>query len=282
MENRVIVNQRFGHLVTKEYLGVIKHRKTWKLQCDCGKEVIKAETNLFAKDFKGFCTSRCFYLYDITGNRYGRLLVKECVQKEGKRKYKCLCDCGNEVVVLANQLKSGNTKSCGCYKIENAIEKATIHGKSKTPLYMIWNGMKSRCFNKNNKHYKDYGGRGITICKDWCNFENFYNWSVNNNYHKGLSIERIDVNDDYKPENCKWITISEQNENKRNNRLVTYNGETKPLFLLCKEKGLNYKMVLRRLQLGWDIKEAIELPKIPTGCKKKYILGDVKVRTFNG
>ena len=137
--------------------------------------------------------------------------------------WECKCDCGNIVYVTSNNLRNGNTHSCGCIKKEMLRNKRTKHG-AKTPnadndlkrLYSIWKSMKTRCNNPNCKDYKDYGGRGIIICDDWLNsFDTFREWAVANGYNKSLSIDRVDVNGNYEPSNCRWATALEQAHNKR-------------------------------------------------------------------
>lgn len=130
--------------------------------------------------------------------------------------WKCVCDCGRTTIVNGQNLKSGNTTSCGCYGIERRNNASKTHGKSNTRLHRIWKAMHSRCYNKKYHAYKYYGGRGITICEEWLhNFKTFYDWAMANGYEENLTIDRIDPNGNYSPNNCRWVTMELQNKNKR-------------------------------------------------------------------
>lgn len=154
-------------------------------------------------------------LIDLTGNVYGRLTVIE--RAENYKHYTCWlckCECGNEAVVRSSDLRFNKTKSCGCLRKEFAQKLNNKHGKSKTTEFKIWKGINQRCNNKNNKSYEDYGGRGIKVCKRWSKFENFL-VDMGEMPPKKHSIERIDVNGDYEPSNCKWASVIEQSRNHR-------------------------------------------------------------------
>ena len=195
---------------------------------------------------------------DLEDKKFGRLTVLLPVGSlKGKKYWLCKCDCGEEICVNTNSLTSGKTKSCGCYAKERAIESNIKHGKRHTRLYNIYCGMKTRCYNTNNYKLKNYGERGIKICDDWLNdFMSFYNWALENGYTETLTIERIDVNGDYEPSNCKWIEMGEQSKNKTCNRVIEYQGITKILSEWCKELGLNYKKVHSRLCYGCPVENA--------------------------
>lgn len=153
------------------------------------------------------------------GNRYNRLIVIGEVEKKSRRRYlKCVCDCGEETVVRSDKLKSGHTKSCGCLQRErtrDALSKTKTHGMTNSNEYYVWCGMKSRCFNENNKSYKNYGGRGITVCDRWRDsFENFYK-DMGPRPSSTHQIDRINNDGNYEPDNCKWRTPSENCLNRR-------------------------------------------------------------------
>ncbi len=152
---------------------------------------------------------------DLTGKKFHRLTP---VKYLGNCKWLCQCDCGNTINVFTQNLKRNNTKSCGCLNKELASQRMTTHGKGNSRIYHIYHGMKERCYTKSNSCYKNYGGRGIKVCDEWLHdFMAFYKWSMNNGYDDSLTIDRIDVNGNYEPKNCRWVTNIEQQRNKRNN-----------------------------------------------------------------
>lgn len=191
-------------------------------------------------------------LIDLTGKRFGRLTVigkaDDITDINGRvfHTWKCKCDCGNIVdSVRTYYLTNGQKKSCGCFQNESNSEVHTKHCKRKTRLYGIWQSMKTRCNNKNHKYFKNYGGKGINVCKEWTDdFQAFYDWAMSNGYADGLSIDRIDSKGNYEPSNCRWATPMEQTRNRSNTKRFTL-GE------IAEIEGISYqeaykKFVLRR------------------------------------
>ena len=179
-----------------------------------------------------------------------------------KNLWLCKCDCGNEKVVAVDKLHSGNTKSCGCLQREVHRKCRMTHGKSDTKLYLVWREMITRTENQNAERYGIYGGRGISICGEWHNdFQLFYDWAIQNGYKEGLTIDRIDVNGNYEPDNCRWITPYEQSRNLRKNVRITYSGKTMILKDWAKEIGIDYHTLWQRIRkIGWTVEEAFETP----------------------
>lgn len=157
-------------------------------------------------------------LIDLTGKRFGRIKVLSRYYKNNqfnKVQWNCKCDCGTRKVIVGEDLKKHKIVSCGCYHKERLIEVHTIHGLYKSKLYRMWINMKQRCLNENNPSYKDYGGRGINIIPDWLDFYNFENWANNNGYYENSSIDRIDNDKGYYPENCRFTNRNVQSQNTR-------------------------------------------------------------------
>lgn len=202
---------------------------------------------------------------DLTGERYGNLTVIKRVANStnGHSNWLCRCDCGNYTVVHSGHLREKNgTKTCGCL-LKKAGERTYKHGKRNTRLYCIWAGIKERVLNTQNENYPLYGGRGITICQEWLgDFQAFYDWSMANGYDENAkrvecTLDRIDVNGNYEPSNCRWVDMKKQSRNRRNTIYVDCFGKKIPLSEACENHGLNYSKMKARIRRGKTFEESI-------------------------
>lgn len=198
---------------------------------------------------------------DITGQKFGRLTALYRLHNYPKQGawWLCVCDCGNFAEVSGCDLRRKNLsrKSCGCL-LKTANKK---HGLRRSRLYTTWTNMKQRCYNSNHEAYPNYGGRGIAVCSEWKDdFQAFYDWAINNGYADTLTIDRIDVNGNYEPNNCRFTTYKQQDRNKRSNIYFTYKGETHCLSEWCEIQGLERNTVWMRInKYKYPIEKALEL-----------------------
>lgn len=201
---------------------------------------------------------------NLTGKKFGRLTVleRDCNDKTSTNaRWICRCDCGGYTVVKGCYLTNGATKSCGCLQREIAVDCNTKHGHRDERIYSIWRGMRNRCKNSNIPNFGDYGGRGIAVCEEWVNdFMSFYSWSMENGYSDELSLDRIDNNGSYSPENCRWATRIEQASNKRNNRFLRHNGEIHTIAEWGRIIGIDQVTILKRVKLGWSDEKILTTP----------------------
>jgi hypothetical protein len=204
---------------------------------------------------------------DLTGRIFGRLT---CIGKVGSRNghmlWNCQCACGRESIVTTGNLNIGHTQSCGCLQKDRSRKSKLVHGKyhdengNRSKLYHVWDSMKQRCNNPNNKSYMDYGGKGVKVCSDWNDYKTFYDWAISNGYQEGLTIERINNTEGYKPSNCKWIKKSMQASNRRNNHYLSFRGKKMTVTEWGNELGINPKNILTRLRRGWSVERALTTP----------------------
>lgn len=256
MKRLDLTGKNFGRLTA---LRKVNNNK-WLCRCDCGNMVEVITSNLtrghttscgcYRNEIKPFYNRK-----DLTGMKFGRLEVLERLGGS-PTEYLCLCSCGNTVVVRGGNLSSGNTKSCGCMRDE-AIHSPRSDQLYKTRLHSIWDGMKLRCYRKKDIGWKWYGEKGVKVCEEWKdNFRNFYEWAISHEYKEGLTIDRIDSNGNYSPDNCRWATMKEQQNNRKSNRKVTYKGETKTATQWAEQYGLSLSVVVWRLN-HWDDLDAV-------------------------
>lgn len=278
-----LTDKKFGQL---EVLSKIEKPKNikgrgqyWLCRCDCGNETITSTNSLRTGHTKScgcLIRDKSHLLIDLTGQRFGRLTVV----KRGKNKsyravtWLCICDCGNETIVASIALRTGRTTSCGCYSREVNLKMKTKHGHAKrgniSPEFYTWTGMISRCTNPNEPEFKNYGERGINVCDRWLNsFENFLE-DMGERPSKKHSIDRVDNDGDYEPDNCRWATIKEQSNNTRRNIYITIDGVTKTLTQWCRFYGVNPVTANWRIKNGWPSEKAVKEPGNRNRPKNEY------------
>lgn len=203
---------------------------------------------------------------ELAGQEFGRLLVLYDTSERKDRKivWHCRCDCGNEVDVIGRSLTAGHTKSCGCLQRQRAAEANTTHGMNRQgerhSIYGVWATMLQRCENPNVSAYRNYGGRGITVCNEWHDPQVFIEWALSNGWQKGLSIDRIDNDAGYSPDNCRWVTRKVQARNMRSNHLITFNGKTQTMVEWADELDISYGALESRInKLHWPIEHALSV-----------------------
>lgn len=205
---------------------------------------------------------------NLSNQKFGKLTAIEYSQG----KWRCICECGNTTYVTSYKLRSGHTVSCGCVRKKVAIENGKksakrvsethiIHGSTPKKLYRCWLAMKSRCNNPNNNRYATYGGRGIKVCKEWNeSYETFRDWAFQNGWKEELTIDRLNSDGNYEPSNCRWSSQKEQQNNRRDTIMITYQNKTQSLHFWCEEYNQPYHRVYQRMKkLGWTFEKAIGL-----------------------
>ena len=265
-EKNDIIGEKFNRLTAIKRVYDGRKGTRYLFRCDCGKEKVILKSKVVNGETKSCgCLSvekakeRNFK--DLSNQRFGKLVALNVDKKENDKTYwMCKCDCGKKCSVLTSRLISGHTKSCGCLNNELIGELNKTHSKSKTRIYKIYQGMKARCYRKTAPNYDNYGGRGIIICQEWLNdFMNFYNWAMENGYSDDLSIDRINNDGNYCPENCRWTNAEEQANNRRTSRYVSVDGETITVAMFAKKYGIKSQIfITRRLDKGYDYKKIIE------------------------
>ena len=275
---RDISGQRFGKLTVLYHLPFEKGKSTtWVCKCDCGNETV-AETAQLIGNHKRSCgclvaeATRKANTVDHTGHKWARLTALYPAPRIGNERIKwvCRCDCGNLVEIYTNNI--GKTKSCGCLRREN-IEKDFIgnqltHGGTHERLYKIWYGAVDRCYHQYVRSYRNYGGRGIKVADEWLGkdgYANFRKWAYENGYDENAlkgqcTLDRIDVNGDYSPSNCRWANMTVQQNNKRNTPYFEIGGMTHTLAEWCAIYNVPVHRVRNRIYCGWDIVRALTEP----------------------
>lgn len=282
MANKVkdLTGKRFGKLTVIGRCGSTdtKHKVAlWLCKCDCGNVVKRTGSHLQANN-NNTCGNCPKEEINLIGKKFGRwTVIRKATPVKYKEKYFCRCECGNEKEVYAYDLINGRSTSCGCYHKEILSQQSTTHGKTNDRVYNIYHNIVQRCENENNTRYKNYGGRGIKICDEWKNsFENFYNWAMANGYRDDLTIDRIDVNANYSPDNCRWVDMSVQYMNKQNTIYYTVYGVTKPLKEWSQLAESNYEKIYARYRRKTEVFREEEKKVILTNLREDNICQIVK------
>lgn len=272
-----LTGKKFGKWTVLRRSENRKSQTYWDCRCDCGNtKSINGYALVNGKSKSCGCAknmsiskTRKNRTEDLTGMRFGRLTVVSRAENIGNASsWNCICDCKRTKVVRGYSIKNGDTKSCGCLHKEIVSETSKIHGNCR--LYRIWLGIKRRCEYSKDVGYNLYGGRGISVCKEWRDsYISFMDWALENGYKDNLTIDRIDVNGNYEPSNCRWATVAEQQNNRRDNVLITYNGETLTASEWSRKTGIKIETLTWRKRKGWSDKDCIETPvKTKTKCLK--------------
>lgn len=208
-------------------------------------------------------------MMNIAGKKYGRLTAIAPISSKSGIKWVCQCDCGNVVQVFQSNLLRGTSRSCGCFQKEGLAERnaarKTALGESNTRLYKVWKSMKRRCYGKNYDYYNSYGGRGVSVCEAWQNYITFRNWALAHGYDESAekgkcTLDRIDVNGNYDPDNCRFITMKEQADNRRTTKHIEYNGEIHNIKEWSDIYSIPSNVLAYRVKAGWNFKDAISIP----------------------
>ena len=264
-----LTGQQFGRWSVISPSHVNRHGKWhWFCRCSCGKEATVNGSSLRNGGTKSCgCLNREVAAerrtLDLKGQRFGRLIAERHIGITKSRDYLwlCKCDCGNECIVRAHNLMRGNTKSCGCYHKYKAGIASRTHGQTHTRLYKIHRAIIQRCYNTNNPAYSYYGEKGVILCEEWHDFITFKEWADTNGYKEDLTIDRIDGNKNYEPNNCRWIPFKEQSSNVKSNVLITYKGETKTLAQWSRDTGIKAATLAYRIRSDkWSVEQALTTP----------------------
>ena len=272
---RDLTGQQFGRLTVKACVGRDKWGNAlWLCDCEC-----KKQTRVSVGCLTSGATKSCGCLQrevranaqpphkvkDLTDQKFGRLTARAFVGigKHGCALWLCDCECGKQTTVQGSSLTSRQTKSCGCLHNE-AISRphppyTATHGMTNTKVWIAWQSMRRRCDYPRAANYSLYGGRGIKVCDRWNSFESFLD-DMGEPPTPEHSLDRIDTNGDYEPENCRWATRKEQQNNKRNNRILEYNGESHTVTEWAARSGIQKITLFKRLQSGWAITKALTTP----------------------
>ena len=276
------VGKKYGKLTITEFLHLKKNGiPVYSCTCECGYKRLQVAFDRLENGITTDCG--CSKRNgDLIGKRFGRLVVVRKTEERKRRSivWECKCDCGNTFYCAGQRLSSNKIVSCGCKSKEKQ------HFACNLPIHKCWGQMMTRCYNKKWEGYENYAGRGITVCEEWIGsnpkgFANFYNWAMANGYsdeklpngRRKYTLDRIDNDKGYSPDNCRFVTEKEQQENKRNRKYIVYKGENMLVTKVAEINGIDKKIFSSRIASGWDIEKAIKTPIKTFHKKSKHIDG---------
>jgi hypothetical protein len=267
MEN--LIGQKFNRLTVIAAAEKKNGKVQWFCRCDCGNEIIVNQYKLISGHTKSCGCLKKEKRIDLVGQRFGRLVVtslNRAETKDGKTRlyWNCICDCGNEHIVRGDILKSGMSQSCGCYAKDHSLIPLPEYTKEFAfdKLKNIYKYMKQRCYNPNHTKYRNHGGRGIKICDEWLGdsgFDQFYKDMGLPPSH-GHQIDRINNDGNYAASNCRWVTNTENNRNKRTNHLLTLGNKTLCVTEWAEELGISRDTLSKRVRMGWSNQKILTTP----------------------
>lgn len=288
-----ITGNIYGKLKVRMLSQQRRHGKTaWVCDCECGNDVVVTGTALKTGNTRScgcLPRSQTKQIPDYIGRKFNNLTVvsydkdKSLIKKQ--RFWMCRCDCGNSDLISVSGHKLTHNKVTRCYDCARkaATENRKTHGMKYTRMYSVWGGIKERCLNENAPDYYRYGGRGIKICKEWEeDFVSFYDWAMKNEYSDNLTIDRIDVDGNYEPDNCRWATLKEQARNKRDTIYIEVNGEDWVLLDYLESIGRieEYDKIRSRISRNWSLEESFNIPfNLKRHC---YYFGEFLIEEFKG
>lgn len=261
-----LTGKQFGYWTVLEHIGIRNKATIWKCRCVCGAErEITAESLTHGNSKSCGCKKGEIHSNPskYIGKRFGRVVVESYYDSlNGHSRYKCRCDCGNEKIFVGTELRRIQNPSCNDCKISPKY----VHGMTDTRIHIIWMDMRSRCADLNNPNY---GGRGIKVCDEWSDdFQAFYEWAMDNGYTDELTIDRIDNEKGYSPENCRWANAETQANNKRNNIYIEYKGKTQTIPQWSRELGIKNSLLRGRYYRGWSAEDIFTIPAQKIGTNQ--------------
>lgn len=249
-----LVGKKFGFLTVKNPAPNRGVRRCWECECKCGRVTVVSTAALIRGQSRSCGVPRAHFP-SMDGAKFTRwTVVREAPMKSHNRRVLCRCECGVTKIVMVSSLNSGHSRSCGCLARDTPTRGNLRHGMVNTPEWITWCSMRQRCENTSTPAYANYGGRGITVCKRWTQFENFF--ADMGLRPKGHSLDRIRNSGNYSPRNCRWATPRQQMRNTRINKIVIYRGQEHCLATWCEKLGLAYGQTYSRLNRGWSVTRA--------------------------